>query len=200
MYEDEMAKELEEMLPCFLKELEQTPEKEFIKDLESQGADFIPLKEYNGDIIRIDRLIEFLPTKYWSQDGAKKIYLDDISAAIQKALPEISSPYGDTWKYPVTEHKSREWHIGRIIYFINHPDEIKDVEIDNECNGSYILPRPIIVDGWHRYAAARWLYSQGKLFKIHCKYGGRIDILEYLQGKTNSFNYESVQKDRRKLL
>lgn len=66
MYEDEMAKELEEMLPCFLKELEQTPEKEFIKDLESQGADFIPLKEYNGDIIRIDRLIEFLPTKYWS--------------------------------------------------------------------------------------------------------------------------------------
>lgn len=192
MYEDEMAKELEEMLPCFLKELEQTPEKEFIKDLESQGADFIPLKEYNGDIIRIDRLIEFLPTKYWSWDGAKKIYLDDISAAIQKALPEISSPYGDTWKYPVTEHKSREWHIGRIIYFINHPDEIKDVEIDNECNGSYILPRPIIVDGWHRYAAARWLYSRGKLFKIHCKYGGRIDILEYLQGKTNNFNSESV--------
>lgn len=192
MYEDEMAKELEEMLPCFLKELEQTPEKEFIKDLESQGADFIPLKEYNGDIIRIDRLIEFLPTKYWSWDGAKKIYLDDISAAIQKALPEISSPYGDTWKYPVTEHKSREWHIGRIIYFINHPDEIKDVEIDNECNGSYILPRPIIVDGWHRYAAARWLYSRGKLFKIHCKYGGRIDILEYLQGKTNNFNCESV--------
>ena len=192
MYEDEMAKELEEMLPCFLKELEQTPEKEFIKDLESQGADFIPLKEYNGDIIRIDRLIEFLPTKYWSWDGAKKIYLDDISAAIQKALPEISSPYGDTWKYPATEHKSREWHIGRIIYFINHPDEIKDVEIDNECDGNYILPRPIIVDGWHRYAAARWLYSRGKLFKIHCKYGGRIDILEYLQGKTNNFNSESV--------
>lgn len=192
MYEDEMAKELEEMLPCFLKELEQTPEKEFIKDLESQGADFIPLKEYNGDIIRINRLIEFLPTKYWSWDGTKKIYLDDISAAIQKALPEISSPYGDTWKYPVTEHKSREWHIGRIIYFINHPDKIKNVEIDNECNGSYILPRPIIVDGWHRYAAARWLYSRGKLFKIHCKYGGRIDILEYLQGKTNSFNYESI--------
>lgn len=192
MYEDEMAKELEEMLPCFLKELEQTPEKEFIKDLESQGADFIPLKEYNGDIIRIDRLIEFLPTKYWSWDGAKKIYLDDISVAIQKALPEISSPYGDTWKYPVTEHKSREWHIGRIIYFINHPDEIKDIEIDNECNGGYILPRPIIVDGWHRYAAARWLYSQGKLIKIHCKYGGRIDILEYLQGKTNSFNCEPI--------
>lgn len=192
MYEDEMAKELEEMLPCFLKELEQTPDKEFIKDLESQGADFIPLKEYNGDVIRIDRLIEFLPTEYWSWDGTERIYLDDISVAVQKALPEVSSPYGDVWKYPVTERKSREWHIGRIIYFINHPDEIKDVEIDNECNGGYILPRPIIVDGWHRYAAARWLYSRGKLFKIHCKYGGRIDILEYLQGKTNNFNCESV--------
>lgn len=149
-------------------------------------------KEYNGDIIRIDRLIEFLPTEYWSWDGTEKIYLDDISAAIQKTLPEVSSPYGDTWKYPVTKRKTREWHIGRIIYFINHPDEIKDVEIDNECNGGYILPCPIIVDGWHRYAAARWLYSQGKLFKIHCRYGGRIDILEYLQGKINSFNYESV--------
>lgn len=88
--------------------------------------------------------------------------------------------------------KSREWHIGRIIYFINHVNEIRDIEIDNECSGGVILPQPIIIDGWHRYAAARWLYDQGKLTEIHCKYGGRVDVLEYLQGKTDSFDIEPV--------
>jgi hypothetical protein len=34
----------------------------------------------------------------------------------------------------------------------------------------------------HRYAAARWLYDQGNLTKIHCIYSGRLDVLEYLQG------------------
>ena len=137
---NEVAKKMRDVLPQLIEELNATPNNDFYNELVSEGVEFEPLKEYNGDIIQIDRLIEFLPTEYWSWDGTKKIYLDDISAAIQKALPEISSPYGDTWKYPV----------------------------------------------------ARWLYSQGKLIKIHCKYGGRIDILEYLQGKTNSFNCESV--------
>ena len=45
MYENEMAKELEEMLPYFLKELEEIPDKEFIDYLVSQGAEFEPLNE-----------------------------------------------------------------------------------------------------------------------------------------------------------
>ena len=39
-----MAKELEEMLPYFLKELEEIPDKEFIDYLVSQGAEFEPLE------------------------------------------------------------------------------------------------------------------------------------------------------------
>ena len=31
-------------------------------------GDFEPLDEYNGDIIRIDRLIEFFPTEHWLWD------------------------------------------------------------------------------------------------------------------------------------
>ena len=104
-------------------------------------GDFEPLEEYNGDIIRIDRLIEFLPTEHWSWDETGEINLNDISIAIHEAIPEISNPYGDTWKHPVLEQKSREWHIGRIIYFINHPIEIKDIEIDNECSDNFILPQ-----------------------------------------------------------
>ena len=83
-------------------------------------------------------------------------------------------------------------HIGRILYFIKHPNEIRDLEIDNECNGSYILPQPVIVDGWHRYAAARWLFDQGELYKIHCRYGGRMDVLDYLQGKTEELQLDII--------
>lgn len=150
------------------------------------------INEYDGDVIRLDRLIEFIPSEHWEWDNTGKITLDDISDGIQNNVKEISEPYGDTWKYPALEEKSREWHIGRIIYFINHPTEIKDIEIDNECSGEYILPQPIIVDGWHRYAAARWLYDQGKLTKIHCRYGGRADVLEYLQGKTDDLLWEAI--------
>lgn len=156
------------------------------------NKDFEPLDDYKGDMIKINRLIEFLPTEYWIWEGTGKIYLNDISSAIQDNIPEIPDPYGDTYKHPVTDQKSRNWHIGRIIYFINHPDEIKDIEIDNACNKNLILPKPILIDGWHRYAAARWLYDKHKLSEIHCKYGGRMDILQYLQGKTDSFNEEPV--------
>lgn len=152
------------------------------------NEDFIPLEEYDGDIIRIDRLIDFLPDESWEWDLQGEINLDDISIAIQETLPENSDPYGDTCKHPVLERRSRDWHIGRIIYFINHPNEIRDIDIDNECDGKYILPKPVIVDGWHRYAAARWLYDQGRLIEIHCRYGGRVDVLEYLQGKLIVFD------------
>lgn len=156
------------------------------------NEDFIPLEEYDGDIIRIDRLNDFLPDESWEWDLQGEINLDDISIAIHEALTENSEPYGDTWEHSVLERRSRDWHIGRIIYFINHPMEIRDIEIDNECSGNFILPQPIIVDGWHRYAAARWLYDKGKLTEIHCRYGGRADVLEYLQGKTDDLLWEAI--------
>lgn len=155
-------------------------------------GDFEPLKKYTGDIIRMDRLIEFLPSEHWEWDLSGKIDLEDISVSIHESLPEISEPYGDTWEFPPIERRSKDWHIGRIIYFINHPSEIKDVEIDNDCLNGHILPQPVIVDGWHRYAAARWLYDQGKLSEIHCSYGGRLDVLEYLQGKTDELLDEAM--------
>ena len=147
-------------------------------------------EEYNGDIILIDKLIEFLPTEHWEWDETGKIDLDDISIAIHEGVLEIPDPYGNTWNHPVLEHKTRDWHIGRILYFIKHPNEICNIEIDNECDNGYILPQPVIVDGWHRYAAARWLFDQGKLDKIHCRYGGRSDVLEYLKGNTDKYPSE----------
>ena len=54
-------------------------------------------------------------------------------------------PDNQTWKHPVSKQRSRKWHIGRIIYFINHPEEIRDIGIDNVCDlFGNILPQPVI--------------------------------------------------------
>ena len=61
------------------------------------------INEYDGDVIRLDRLIEFIPSEHWEWDSTGKITLDDISDGIQNNVKEISEPYGDTWKYPALE-------------------------------------------------------------------------------------------------
>lgn len=148
-------------------------------------SDIILSEQYNGDIIRMDRLIQLFPTEHWSWDETGEIDLEDISNAIHESIPEISDPYGDMWNHPAMEQKTREWHIGRIIYFIKHPMEIKDIDIDNDYFEGNINPE--ILDGWHRYAAARWLYDQGKITEIHCRYGGNLDTIKYLRGELNEF-------------
>lgn len=144
--------------------------------------DFEPLKEYNGDMILINRLAEFYANGEMAWNDGETINLNDITDAICNMQPEESEAFGDTRKHPCKGNKSTKWHIGRIIYFINHPEEIKDIEIDNVCNGIYIDPIPVIEDGHHRFMAAMWLNNQGKLNTVHCMYGGRMDVLEYLIG------------------
>ena len=147
--------------------------------------------EYTDEIISIRRLLEFIPTDDLEWDESGVITMDDISNAIDK-IPELSEPYGDTYAYPVREQKSREWHIGRIIYFIRHPDEITGIEIDNECFNGLISVQPFIVDGWHRWAAAIWLYNKNTFKQISCKYGGRLDVLEYLKDEIDELDYDPV--------
>ena len=128
-------------------------------------------------IVKISQLVRVFPTEHWSWDETGEICLDDISIAIHEAVPEISEPYGDMWRYPALEQKSREWHIGRIIYFINRPSEIKGIVIEvNRIKSSNSLQYSIL-DGWHRYAAARWLYDQGEMIEINCILeGGKYEL------------------------
>lgn len=137
---------------------------------------------YNGDIIRVDRILEFLEYDDWEWNDDQPITLDDITDAIQNFQEEEKEPFGDTYKNPPKENKSNKWHIGRVLYYINHPYEIRDIEIDNPCSNDCILPGIVIVDGNHRLMAARWLYDRGVIDKIHCRYGGRMDVLDYLKG------------------
>lgn len=55
------------------------------------------------------------------------------------------------------------------------------------CDGCYVAPIPVITDGWHRYAAATWLFKNGWLDKIGCRYDGRKDVLRYLIGEEDEF-------------
>lgn len=142
------------------------------------------MEEYNGDVIIINRLKEFFPDDSMEWNSGEKIKLHDKS--------EESEPFGDTWKHLCMENKSTEWHIGRILYFINHPEEIKDIELDNYCDNGLIYPEPIIVDGNHRFMTALWLRKRGIMDKIHCRYGGREDILNYLTGKSDEYLREVV--------
>lgn len=147
--------------------------------------DFEPTEEYTGDMILTDRLYEFISDREWNDN--EPIDLTSITNAIRNNIPEQSVPYGDNKPNTIVSPKSNTWHLGRIIYFINHPDQIKDIEIDNVCNNFHVLLIPVITDGNHRFMAAAWLNKEHiNHQKIHCLYGGRIDLLEYLTGASDT--------------
>lgn len=146
-------------------------------------------EEYLGDMIYISRLMEFVSQDgfQWNDGGPEAVVtLDDISKAILEGCKEETEPYGDPFNFPCKE-RPKSWHIGRILYYIHHPEEIKDIQIDNECDAFAIYPMPVILDGNHRFMAAMWLYRENQIEKIHCLYGGREDVLDYLTGKSEDF-------------
>lgn len=148
-------------------------------------------EKYSGDIILISRMIEYFPQKSFEWNANEPITLDDVQFAINHHLSEMAIPFGDTFKYPPKKRTS-QWHIRRILYFVNHPQEIKNIELDNESSTFDILPVPIIIDGYHRWMAARYLYELGFLHKIHCLYAGREDVLDYLKGKLDTMPQEEI--------
>jgi len=140
-------------------------------------------EQSEGYIILMDRLLELMIDDEAKWNGTP-ITNDMIKSAIVSGMPEETDQFGCG---RAEINRSDDWHIGRIIYFINHPEEIRDIWIDNECYpGRYpgisrILPIPIIDDGNHRYRAAKYLGFK----KIHCQYGGRTDVLAYLTGESD---------------
>lgn len=137
--------------------------------------------------VKLDRLVDMANIDdkcfQWNEDDVP-ISIDEIIKHMKEGISGNPEPYGDTWKYIITT-RDRMYHIARIIYFIEHPGEISGIEVDNKCNywssGSAILPACIIIDGWHRLAAAMAL----GLEYIEIYYGGRCDIEDYLACKTD---------------
>lgn len=141
---------------------------------------------YTGDMIMINRLSNLAFYNDFKWNTGEQVTLEDISLAMLSDQPEETMPFGNEQSGTVIGSKPTKWHIGRVLYFINHPHEIKNIDIDNVCEGFFdILPIPLITDGNHRFLAAIWLHSQGKMEKVHCRYGGRTDLLDYLTGSSD---------------
>lgn len=134
--------------------------------------------------VLFDRLVNMAciePDKTWNWPDAQPITLQDVINAKSKGVSGNAEPYGDVWKHPVKKSRNKEYHVARIIYFMNHPEEISGIEVDNPCIDDMILPGCEIVDGWHRIAAAIILNLQN----ISISYGGRSDVEDYISGKTD---------------
>lgn len=134
--------------------------------------------------VLFDRLVDMvgIDSDYiYKWPDSEPISLDDVLKWKGSGLSGCNKPYGDTWQYPVTKCHDMKYHIARIIYFMEHPEEIKRIEVDNLCFEMSILPGCTIVDGWHRIAAGMMLH----LNKVWIEYGSRSDAEDYITGKTD---------------
>lgn len=132
------------------------------------------------DKFLIEQLMEFLPDSFAWEDG-DEITMSDIKNGINERMEEEEEPYGGS-ENVMHQSRSKEWHISRILYFVNHPEEICGIEVDNFFNGFSIEPVPVIVDGHHRFLAAVWLYKEGRMTSISSHYSGYVDLFNYLSG------------------
>lgn len=146
-------------------------------------------------MVIFDRLIHNLRldvTKDFVWNKNYPLTIQDIENAIINGIQENQIPFGDTFMNRPKETKDNEYHISRIIYFVNHPNEIINIEIENEYwrdkYNYYAFATTQIVDGWHRLLAALYL----KLKEIDIIYCGREDTLNYLIGKNDKEPTETL--------
>ena len=136
------------------------------------------IEEITYDEILLSRLNKYKKgTCYWPN---VVINIEDIKTAIKNGIQEVNEHY-DSYDSLNVNLKTKEWHLGRIVYFINNLHKIDPIQIDNKCCGSCISGTPIIEDGNHRFMALLYL----KVKRIKIDYCGRCDVLEYLKGMTD---------------
>lgn len=88
-------------------------------------------------------------------------------------------------KYRVEDRRGLAYHQRRIRYFVDllrAGQELDPISVDNACNGMHIYPIPVLLDGNHRLIAS--IIEKRETIPAH--YGGRIDLLRYLEGKRKS--------------
>lgn len=129
------------------------------------------------------RLEEFFAdmTDPWGS-GFEPLMLDDetiepvphpYTVAVEAAAAK-GEPDWDLW--------SAQLHAGRIRYLMTSEGDLQHpIVIDCLCNGGYIYPEPLLIDGWHRYMAHRALKSE----RVPVSFGGLLSLAKYLRGETN---------------
>jgi len=160
------AKESDLALACFMQD-----EKVEEADVASSFADTV-------DRLRVDRLLEYIPESFdpWGCKRRFKLTMvNDVDAASLKDY-DADEPH-DSFMSAITNPK---WHAARILWLIRSGKDLNDpISIDNKTSHGHVHPQPIILDGWHRFFAHRFLGKK----RIPVLYGGRVDLKNYLAGK-----------------
>lgn len=131
------------------------------------------------NMLRIDRLLEFI----------NPIMLLESHHELPKGTlrPLRNGNFGKIEAKKTYSHKHRnnpEWHIGRVKYLLQKLKENKPlppIRVDNYVTADLHFGAPVILDGFHRLLA----YKLAKRDFIPAEYSGRVDILNYLTGKTH---------------
>lgn len=136
---------------------------------------------YESEFVLIDRLLVFIDKNLdpWSCD--EPFLLRHVSEVDDSNIEDLGAdkPWDPTIEdFP---HSNNHWfHASRVLWLTKHPEYLQDpLQMDNDCFNGCIYPIPVILDGWHRFFAHRFLGMD----KIPVSYSGRIDLLRYLTGK-----------------
>ena len=73
---------------------------------------------------------------YWIR---QTITLDEAKKGIDE-VEEINAMFEDF------SEQTREWHLGRIKHFVNNPDMITPITIDDNCCGNVQITATIIIN------------------------------------------------------
>jgi len=132
------------------------------------------------DYIKVKRLRQYI--KFPINWGNIEITYKDIIEGIKNNIPEQEDVFATSWtEIYLGDEVNKEWHIGRILYFVNNPDKIDPIMLDNDYSDYDIFPIPIITDGNHRYVAT---VIRNDEF-IPANYNGLVSLLEYLKGESD---------------
>lgn len=132
--------------------------------------------------IRMDRLSDYLgEPDPWGCDFKLEM-IDKDDGSITADYPYSPHMYVLDLRADADLLQDPRWHAARIVYLNQHIDQmLTPISIDNQCHAGRIYPIPEILDGWHRYYAHLHLGFE----RIRCTYGGLVDLLHYLEGKTD---------------
>lgn len=113
-----------------------------------------------------------------------ELYDPFVHLGLTKSHRKLVKKSKEIKKYVNDDVRDIDYHLGRILFFKQEFERFNPVQpivIDNECNGGFVYPYPIVIDGHHRLGGA----VLAGIEHIYCSYGGRRDLLHYLMGKTD---------------